>query len=173
MLFSEVQPECKEVQCTVYFGKCTLAKCLLLQELLSAKVHSVHSVKCTVPSSLPKCAVHSAHLHSTQRTVHYAKYKVHSVQQLNCDASTAVAASDVLSCIASSLRCILFSILSTVGEGVILSAELSRVEKKHNFVIIFTPIYNTLIFTEILTQLKVWTAEILQQSLASDELSCN
>ena len=92
VLFSEVQPECKEVQCTVYFGKCTLAKCLLLQELLSAKVHSVHSVKCTVPSSLPKCAVHSAHLHSTQRTVHCAKYKVHSVHQLNCDASTAVAA---------------------------------------------------------------------------------
>ena len=57
VLFSEVQPECKEVQCTVYFGKCTLAKCLLLQELLSAKVHSVHSVKCTVPSSLPKCAI--------------------------------------------------------------------------------------------------------------------
>ena len=44
---------------------------------------------CTVPSSLPKCAVHSAHLHSTQRTVRCAKYKVHSVQQLNCDASTA------------------------------------------------------------------------------------
>ena len=48
-----------------------------------------------------------------------------------------------------------------------MSAELSRVEKKHNFVIIFTPIYNTLIFTEILTQLKVWTAEILQQPLTT------
>ena len=97
VLFSEVQPECKEVQCTVYFGKCTLAKCLLLQELLSAKVHSA---QCLLLCLSVQCTVHTCTAHSAQCTVQSTKCTV-------CSSSTAMQAQQLSSLWRAELHCIL------------------------------------------------------------------